>query len=196
MSEQEVPEVHARSRRSRSCWPWRARRRVVKEVCREHAISESLLQEVARAAARGRPRALAGKEERTRATSCAARSPSSSGRSAARPMSWRSRENSCGSGSETGASPAPVNSSLEGHRPSMVARVAGDQPPGALPAPTAAAAGRQRRPPARSDRAAIVEVARATRPTATGWSRRSRARAARAARSTASGCCGVMRERS
>ena len=82
--------------------------RSVREVCREHAISETLyygwrdrLLEV------GRER-LAGKEERRGASgSCGARWPSWSALWAARLTSWRSRENCCGSGTERARRPLP-----------------------------------------------------------------------------------------
>ena len=65
--------------------------RSVKELCREHEISESLLL-VAREAARGGRRAARGKEERARRREQRRQDRASwSGRSAARPTSWRSR---------------------------------------------------------------------------------------------------------
>src|SRR5438067_13821247 len=79
--------------------------RSVKEVCREHAISETLYYGWREKLLEGGREMLAGKEERQASGSCSARSPSSSAHLGAKRTSWRSRENSYGSGSETARRP-------------------------------------------------------------------------------------------
>jgi transposase-like protein len=66
--------------------------RSVTEVCRDHAISETLSYGWREKLLEGGREALAGKEERQGERELRRKSPSSSGRSAARPMSWRPRE--------------------------------------------------------------------------------------------------------
>src|SRR5438046_1759199 len=105
--------------------------RSVKEVCREHAISETLYygwRSCSRAAAKRSP----ARRNDSVSGSCAARSPSWSGRSAARPTSWSSRENSCGSGSETARRPLS-RSRRRRSRSFGGGACRTDQPPGALP---------------------------------------------------------------
>src|SRR5436190_13131264 len=67
--------------------------RSVKEVCREHAISETLYYGWREKLLEGGREALAGKEERQGERELRRKVAD------ARPTSWRSRENSCGSGS-------------------------------------------------------------------------------------------------
>jgi transposase len=80
--------------------------RSVAEICREHVISETLLRRWREQLLEAGAARLAGAEQRFR-RSCARGSPSSSARSGARPTSWRSRESSCGIGSETARRPIP-----------------------------------------------------------------------------------------
>ena len=70
--------------------------RSVKEVCREHAISETLYYRWREKLLEGGREALAGEEERAGERELRlARSPSWSGRSGARPASWRSCSPGC-----------------------------------------------------------------------------------------------------
>jgi transposase len=74
--------------------------RTVKDVCREHEISETLYYSWRDKLLEGGREALAGKDERNGERSCAGRSASSSGRSGGRPTSLRSLGKHCEAGSE------------------------------------------------------------------------------------------------
>src|SRR4051812_12563495 len=74
--------------------------RSVRDVCREHGISETLYYGWRDKILEAGREALAGKEDARVSGSCAARSASSSARLAVRPTSSRSREKRCERGSE------------------------------------------------------------------------------------------------
>ena len=95
---------------------------------------------LARAGAGGRHASAspAASSARRRASS-ASGSPSSSGRWAARPTSWRSLGNALRAGSERMRVARSRELAAAGHRPAVVARIAADQPPGDLPRPEATA---------------------------------------------------------
>ena len=109
--------------------------RSVRDVCREHDVSEALyynwrdkILEGGKAASGGQGRAP-GREGAS-----ARRSASWSGPWGARPTSWRSRGKHCGAGSETARRPVP-RAGRRGDRKATTARVMQVGPPGDLPHP-------------------------------------------------------------
>ena len=166
--------------------------RSVREVCREYQIAETLYYQWRERLLDGGKAALANPREKTPEQAELDRlkrgSASSSGRLAARPMSWRWRGNSRGTGSEGCASPGPAQWLLlatgqrwwRASQGSLVRRCIGDLvvdlgPPGQAP-------------PAGTIRSSSRSPGQ-LRPTAPGWSRRWPA-ASWADRSTANGCSG------
>ena len=164
--------------------------RAVKEVCREHAISETLYYGWREKLLEGGREALAGKEERQgerelrrkvaeleRALGRKTYELEIAGKAVAgvgvRQRVARSRE-----------------LVAEGHSPSVVARVAADQPPGALPDADAEDGCRSGGRPADPVEPAIVEEALANQTDGYRMVDGVRPPPARASRSTASGCCG------
>ncbi len=161
--------------------------RSVRDVCREHGIAETLYY----GGGATRSSRLAARRWRERRSvpanaSCAARSASSSGRSDARPTSWRSREIA-----SVGVSVRVAHALLlvaQGEALASVARVLqiSRQAVHRTPKPRRSP---QRRPVTDPVDVAIVEMGRATQQTATGWSAAS-CGAGSASWSTASESCG------